>query len=1114
MNQPLPLLTDDQVQQSVPNDDEAGFGSLATQRGHLPLQAMDIQVRIDGLLGQVDLRQTFVNTLDEPLEATYIFPLPDRAAVTRFHMEVAGRVIDGVLQERAQARRDYEQAIQAGHRAAITEEERPNVFTLRVGNLMPGEKATVRLTLMGPLPVSDGEATFRFPLVVAPRYIPGNPLSGPSVGQGTVMDTDAVPDASRITPPVLLPGYPNPVQLSLAVEVRSGGLPLSDFRSSLHSVLTEEDGQVRRIRLHPGERLNRDFILRFRLGQGSIKTALVLTPDRDGEEGTFALTVLPPADKANAFRPRDVVFVLDRSGSMDGWKIVAARRALSRMVDTLNDRDRFSILAFNSTIETVPEWGGVGLVAATDRNRFRAVEFLAKMDARDGTEMAQPLDLAVRQLTSGSRDCECILVLVTDGQVGNEDQVLRSLASRVQNLRIFTLGIDRAVNEGFLRRLATLGGGMSEVVESEDRLDEVMDKIHRRIGTPVLTGLRLEPAGLRFEPETVAPARIPDLFAGVPLCILGRYRGRATGSLALQARDSAGNAWAETVGAQPVDNPAIASVWARGHIRELEDRFASGGGDRARLEKRIVDTSLGFSVLSRFTAFVAVDRSQIVNGGGQVHRITQPVESPAGWAMSGTEDQDLQRSSFGYGRAETAKVPRISKKLKTYELMAAPIPPTETYLSASLDGLSPCPEIDRGGEAFVGVNCGALSANLVESELFGHVRGAFTGSDRPRVGKFTAAGNGTLLLDEIDTMGLEQQAKLLRVIETGEFEPVGSNQTQHCTARIIVTCSSKLEEAVERGQFRADLYYRLKKISLPLLPLRERQQDIAPLVQGMTARSNAELHKNLVSIHPLAMAALEAFTWPNNIRELQNVVQRAVLISIGPELLLEFLPPAIHENLGGGRKSRKIKATEYRLDAVPQFADEISAKSPSRLRSGATANEPKASLQQVISQRLAWTPSLLPMMERIIQVASLDGPILLTGEGGAGKTYMARLIHECSLLKDQPPSPQQVDLRTYYPYAQEFLEQLLKQADKEVAARLGALRSFAVKLESLISDLKSAGAEVVQLHPLETLLQELKGLLSARRPKDSAIATAWSHAETVLGAFVGGSLKRQEAFWK
>jgi RNA polymerase sigma factor (sigma-70 family) len=330
-----------------------------------------------------------------------------------------------------------------------------------------------------------------------------------------------------------------------------------------------------------------------------------------------------------------VVFVLDRSGSMGGWKIVAARRALARMVDTLSDQDRFSILAFDNTIETVPEWGGAGLVAGTDRNRFRAVEFLAKIDARGGTEMAQPLDLGVRQLTGGPGERDRILVLITDGQVGNEDQILRNMARRVRGLRIFTLGIDQAVNEGFLLRLATLGGGMSKVVESEERLDEVMDKIHRRIGTPVLTGLRLEPAGLRFDPETIVPARMPDLFAGVPLCILGRYHGAATGRQALQARDSSGSAWAETVAATTSDNPAIASVWARGHVRELEDLFASGSGDRTRLEKRIIATSLQFNVLSRFTAFVAVDRSEVVNQGGKVQRITQPVEAPAGWAMFG-----------------------------------------------------------------------------------------------------------------------------------------------------------------------------------------------------------------------------------------------------------------------------------------------------------------------------------------------------------------------------------------------------------------------------------------------------------------------------------------------
>jgi hypothetical protein len=201
----------------------------------------------------------------------------------------------------------------------------------------------------------------------------------------------------------------------------------------------------------------------------------------------------------------------------------------------------------------------------------------------------------------------------------------------------------------------------------------------------------------------------------------------------------------------------------------------------------------------------------------------------------------------------------------------------------------------RKAERFLVVPCGALSTNLVESEFFGHTKGAFTGADRPKVGKFAAAGNGTLLLDEIDSLGFEQQANLLRVIETGEYEPVGSNETQICTARIIAASNWNLDEAVERGKFRRDLYYRLNVMSFHLPRLRERVQDIAPLVRGMAARFSTKFHKALLDISIEAMGALEAFPWPGNIRQLENVVQQAVLVSSGPQLLLQHLPAPVQD---------------------------------------------------------------------------------------------------------------------------------------------------------------------------------------------------------------------------
>jgi transcriptional regulator with PAS, ATPase and Fis domain len=202
----------------------------------------------------------------------------------------------------------------------------------------------------------------------------------------------------------------------------------------------------------------------------------------------------------------------------------------------------------------------------------------------------------------------------------------------------------------------------------------------------------------------------------------------------------------------------------------------------------------------------------------------------------------------------------------------------------------------RKDQCFLVVPCGALAAGLVESEFFGHTRGAFTGAAHPKIGKFAAAGTGTLLLDEIDTLRLEQQAKLLRVIETGEYEPLGSNETQLSRARIIVASNCNLEGAVERGIFRQDLYYRVSVLSLHLPPLRERLQDIGPLVRGMMARFNQKFHKQLVDIGPKAMAALQAFPWPGNIRQLENVIQQAVLVSSGSTLKLRHLPQPVRDH--------------------------------------------------------------------------------------------------------------------------------------------------------------------------------------------------------------------------
>lgn len=649
-------LSDDEILRIGAPDPEAGLGALGTERGNLPLETIDVRSAVVGLTVRTEFALGFRNPYDVALEATYIFPLPDRAAVTGLRMEADGRIIEGVLEERGQARADYERALSEGKRASIAEEERPGVFSMRVGHILPGERVVIRTSLSGRLPFEDGEATYRFPLVVAPRYIPGTPLPGDQVGDGTAPDTDAVPDASRITPPLLLPGFPNPVRLSVEVDVDPAGLPLTSVKSSLHGVeIAEPDGAGsadpdgesgrRVIRLLPGNRVDRDFILRLRYGsEDAVTTSLAVRLDEDAADnadeqderdktssGTFVLTVLPPSGDAAAARPRDVVLVIDRSGSMEGWKMVAARRAAGRIVDTLTSADRFAVLAFDSVIETAPLLPA-GLVEATDRHRFRAIEHLAQLEARGGTEMAEPLRQAAGLLAAAPGEPrDRVLVLVTDGQVGNEDQILESLAPHLSGVRVHTIGIDRAVNAAFLKRLARVSGGRCELVESEDRLDDAMARIHRRIGTPLVTGLSLVPAGLAVDLAGVEPARTPDLFAGAPLVLSGRFSGEPIGAVEVRGTAADGAAWQTSVTAAVSADAGLAAYWARGRVRDLEDGFASGYGD-ADTERKIIEVSLRFGVLCRFTSFVAID-SRVVNQGGAMKRVTQPVDSPSGWDM-------------------------------------------------------------------------------------------------------------------------------------------------------------------------------------------------------------------------------------------------------------------------------------------------------------------------------------------------------------------------------------------------------------------------------------------------------------------------------------------------
>jgi Ca-activated chloride channel family protein len=661
------MLDDDELASLAGS--ETGFGALETEKGCLPLVALDLDVKIDGLAAHGTVSQCFRNGFADPLEATYVFPLPPRAAVIGFRMIVDGAVIEGRIDERAKARADYDAAIARGQSAAIAEEERADVFTIRVGNIPARSLARVEFTLVEPLSIDSLEATYRFPLVVSPRYCPGTAVDGDPTGDGILPDTDLVPDASRISPPVLLPGFPNPVRLGIRIAM-GGPVPLAeDLAASLPVKLIQGHDTLQMV-VEPGQRLDRDFVLRWPLGLGSVpKATFAIEPDatrpvgmgrKEGSveapgDGTFSLVVFPPKVAAQSRPPRDVVFLLDRSGSMSGWQIAAARRAIARTLDTLSSDDRLAVLAFDNTVETHSD--SPTLIPATDRNRWATLEWLGTIEARGGTEMEAALKEGLALLKRRKKKAnpkpvaneaptrDPILILVTDGQIGDEDRVLTRLEKSLGATTLHVVGIDTAANAGLLSRLADSSGGTHDIVESEDRLDEVMDRIQERLVAPIVTDVRLEGEGVEILDDSVVPAKRPNLFPGVPLVLRGRVQGTGPGRVTIRGKKQGGGTWRVDVTPHLTGAPGLGALWARGRLQQLTDAYAVGDdGDSEAIERRVVALSTGFGVLCRFTAVVAIDPRMPEKpiDGATLRQIVQPVDAFPTLACSSL----LKRPSF------------------------------------------------------------------------------------------------------------------------------------------------------------------------------------------------------------------------------------------------------------------------------------------------------------------------------------------------------------------------------------------------------------------------------------------------------------------------------------
>ena len=615
-----------------------GEGNIA----ECPLKHTDVKAEISGFLARVLVTQEFVNPFKDKIEAVYTFPLPQNAAVDDLLMRVGERTVRGQIRRREEARAVYEAARNAGQVASLLDQERPNIFTQSVANIMPGEKILITISYVETLKYEDGAYEFVFPMVVGPRYTPGNPTG--KQGGGFANDTDRVPDASRITPKPVVPGIRAGHDIAIDVQL-DAGVSIENVSSVLHEIdretLTAHSSAVRL--KSKNEIPNRDFILRYEVAGGKIDDALMT---HRGKNGGFFTFILQPPDRVQAtdVTPKEIVFVLDTSGSMSGFPIEKAKECMKLALDNLYPQDTFNLITFAGDTHILFDKP----MPATSENLQRAQAFLTSRAGGGGTEMMKAIRAALDP--SDKQNHIRIVCFMTDGYVGNDMEII-SEVQKHPNARVFSFGIGSSVNRFLLDKMAEHGRGEVEYVTLQDDGSAAARRFHERVRNPLLTDISIDWAGLPV--ADVYPKRIPDLFSARPVVLSGRYTGAASGKVVLRGK-LAGQDFVKEVAVnlpeQETHHDVLAKLWARTRIEDLMAQDYVGaqrGVLRGDLQEAVTQLGLEYRLMTQYTSFVAVEE-MIVTDGGVPRRVEVPVEMPAGVSHKGVfGDKDEETASFG-----------------------------------------------------------------------------------------------------------------------------------------------------------------------------------------------------------------------------------------------------------------------------------------------------------------------------------------------------------------------------------------------------------------------------------------------------------------------------------
>ena len=617
-----------------PNIKERPVGGLYVQTTNRDRQAFtltntDVKGKISGNISRVEVTQTFQNPYDKPLEAIYVFPLPDQAAVDDMEIQIGDRVIKGNIKKREEAKEIYERARAEGRTAGLLEQERDNIFTQSLANIKPSEQIKVTIRYTESLKFEQGDYEFVFPMVVGPRYIPGQAIDA----QG---NTNQVPDASRINPPVLKPETRSGNDITVSLQINAG-VPIRNLYSTSHRIDVKNNGETVELKLAAGENIpNKDLIVRYKVSSDRTEPSVLTTTTDQGSH--FATYLIPAiAYRADQIVPKDVVFLMDTSGSQSGDPILKSRELMTRFINGLNPNDTFTIIDFSSTTRQLSSYP----LQNNSINRQKALEYINKIDANGGTELMNGIN-AVTNFPTVSDGRIRSVVLITDGYIGNDNEVIAAVQKNLKpGNRLYSFGVGSSVNRYLLERIAEMGRGTSRVVRQDEQTQSVAEKFFRQINNPVLTNIQVKWEGDGTAPE-IYPSNAPDLFAEQPLVLFGKKGDRSNGKLKITGIAAGGERYEQTLDVNFENgnsNLGIAQLWGRARIKDLMNQMF--GGEVKSLVDAVTQTALNYRLLSQYTAFVAVSEEVRVNPDGGKITVQVPVLIPEGVNYESTYDRNF-----------------------------------------------------------------------------------------------------------------------------------------------------------------------------------------------------------------------------------------------------------------------------------------------------------------------------------------------------------------------------------------------------------------------------------------------------------------------------------------